>query len=105
MHQVTLGFTITGSLDDAQVFANGVPVMCIAIGAGKYVGGFNNAQITDNSQLIIHFHLVGTNGTAYSIEYQFIDNGTPEGDSGKPSPVKGKIKTNNEKMERIKFKA
>lgn len=105
MHQVTFGFTVTGSLDDVKVFANGVPVMCFPIGGGKYSGGFANARIRDNSELLIHFHLVGTNGTAYSIEYQFLDNGVKEEDSTKPSPVSGSIRTNNEKAERIRFKA
>lgn len=105
MHQVTLGFTVTGSLEDVQVFANGVPVLCLPVGGGKYAGGFNNARINDNSQLLIHFHLTGSNGTGYSIEYQFIDNGNREEDNSKPSPVTGRIRTNNEKAERIRFKA
>ncbi|MEI2739886.1 MAG: hypothetical protein V9F01_14025 [Chitinophagaceae bacterium] len=105
MHQVTFGFTLTGALEDVQVFANGVPVQCFPTGSSKFSGGFLNARIADNSELVIHFHLTGSNGTAYSIEYQFLDNGTKEEDNNKPSPVTGRIRTNNEKAERIRFKA
>lgn len=105
MHTISFGFTITGALDDAKVYGNGMRVNCSPMGSGKYAGGFEDALIKDNSTLEIQFHLFGAIGTSYTIEYKFLDNGTEEVDPSKPPPVRSSITSNNKKVERISFRA
>jgi hypothetical protein len=80
MHTISLGCTITGALEDVLIFANGMPVKCVPMGNGKFVGGFRDALIEDGSVLEVQLHLIGSNGTAYEIEYKFLDDGAEEED-------------------------
>ncbi len=102
MHTIDLQFQITGAIEDALIYANGVPVHRMRL-QGMISGGFKGARIADPALLRIDFHLLGLNGAGYSISYSLHDNGTLRTDSNNPVPITGTIEQDGATIESITF--
>jgi hypothetical protein len=94
--RVRFDFSVTGDLDDLDVYANREHIKVVN-GKGRFAGQYSTGILT------VTFMLSGPNGTDYKIEYECAVEGQKAEDPRNASPIEGRIRKNGYKEEVVRI--